>query len=72
MAFGTRRPEAIVWAPTCSSANALAASNARTIGWQPLAWTLNMRGRLPPIQPSSSISSNAFHMPTSPVPPPVG
>jgi rod shape determining protein RodA len=34
--------------------------------------TLIMRGRSLPIQPSCSISSNAFHMPTMPVPPPVG
>jgi len=32
-----------------------------------------MRGRLPVgIQPMRSSSSNAFHMPTIPVPPPVG
>ena len=48
------------------------ASNARTIGAQPAAWTAIMRGRLAPISPTASSSSKAFHMPISPVPPPVG
>jgi hypothetical protein len=42
------------------------------MGAQPLACTVIIRGRCEPIQPSRSISSNAFHIPTSPVPPPVG
>ncbi len=42
------------------------------MGAQPSDWTVTIRGRLGPIQPSFSISPNAFHMPTSPVPPPVG
>ena len=47
-------------------------SKARTIGAQPAACTEIRRGRAAPIQPSASISSNAFHMPMRPVPPPVG
>ena len=39
---------------------------ARRPGRRPCA------GRFGPIQPSASSSSNAFHMPISPVPPPVG
>ena len=31
-----------------------------------------MRGRFEPTKPMVSISSNAFHIPTRPVPPPVG
>ncbi len=42
------------------------------MGAQPVDWTVTMRGRFGPIQPSFSISSKAFHMPTRPVPPPVG
>ena len=72
MALGTRRPEARVWAPRCSAAAFSPARKARTIGWQPEACTLNIRGRFGPIQPMRSISSKAFHMPTRPVPPPVG
>ena len=47
-------------------------SKARTTGWQPSACTAIIFGRLVPIQPSASISSNAFHMPMMPTPPPVG
>ena len=45
---------------------------ARTIGWQPAAWTAIIFGRRAPIQPSCSNSSKAFHMPIMPTPPPVG
>src|SRR5438552_3701077 len=82
IAFGTRKPDATVCAFGNSAANFSPASKARTIGAQPLAWTENIRGRLlfatanpsfgGSIQPSFSISSNAFHIPISPVPPPVG
>ena len=34
--------------------------------------TAYMRGRLGPIRPTACSSSNAFHMPIRPVPPPVG
>jgi hypothetical protein len=56
-----------------SSDRSAPSSNARTIGAQCSAWTDTIFGRLPAaIQPMRSISSNAFHMPTMPVPPPVG
>jgi hypothetical protein len=72
IAFGTRRPEATVYASGNSAAYFSPASKAWTIGAQPAACTANMRGRFAPIQPSTSISSNAFHIPMRPVPPPVG
>ncbi len=73
MARGTRRPSAMVVAPSHGSAFSSPASNARTIGAQPSACTDTMRGRVAGVtQPIRSISSNAFHMPTRPVPPPVG
>jgi hypothetical protein len=71
-AFGTLKPEATVAAFSNSSAKRFPSSNARMMGAHPSDWTETMRGLLPPIQPIASISSNAFHMPTSPVPPPVG
>ncbi len=69
---GTRSPEAIVDGSRHGSAVSLPDSKARTIGAQPAACTTTIRGLAAPIQPSVSISSNAFHMPMSPVPPPVG
>ena len=72
MAAGTRIPAASVEGLTNGSANSRPASNAAAIGAQPSAWTLIMRGRSRPSQPSASISSNAFQIPTIPVPPPVG
>ena len=54
------------------SETSLPSAKAFGIGAQPSAWTENIRGRAAPIQPSSSISSKAFHIPMSPVPPPVG
>ena len=59
-------------APCQGSAYSVPSSHARMMGAQPEACTVIMRGRSEPIQPSASISSNAFHIPTSPVPPPVG
>src|SRR3569832_2211931 len=50
----------------------LPSSKALTIGAQPAACTAIMRGRLEPMKPIFSSSSNAFHMPIRPVPPPVG
>ena len=47
-------------------------SKARTIGAQFSACTDTIFGRRSDFQPSRSISSNAFHIPTMPVPPPVG
>ena len=72
MADGTRIPAAIVCAFSQGSAWRSPRSNARTMGAQPSACTTIIFGRSLPIQPSASISSNAFHMPTIPVPPPVG
>ena len=74
IAFGTRSPSATVRAPCHISARSVPSASARTIGAQPSACTLTMRGRLPPwgSQPMASISAKAFHMPTMPVPPPVG
>ena len=47
--------------------------NPFTIGAHPSAWTDTIFGRRPrAFQPIASISSKAFHMPTMPVPPPVG
>src|SRR5678816_2792316 len=71
-AAGTRRPSATVLAPSHGVAVLTPLSNARTMGAQPVDCTLTMRGRRLSIQPMVCISSNAFHMPTSPVPPPVG
>ena len=72
-AAGTRRPAgARGRALPALGASRAPVSNARTIGAQPSAWTDTIRGRSGPIRPSASSSSNAFHMPTRPVPPPVG
>ena len=54
------------------SETSLPSAKAFGIGAQPSACTAIIRGRFGPIQPSSSISSKAFHMPIRPVPPPVG
>ena len=43
------------------------------MGAHPSAWTDTIRGRRAGLtQPMRSISSNAFHIPIIPVPPPVG
>ena len=44
---------------------------AATTGAQPSACTETRRGSFS-VQPSARISPNAFHIPTRPVPPPVG
>lgn len=72
MATGTRIPAATVSASRHSSAWSAPFSHARTMGAHPVDCTATMRGRFRPIQPISSSSRNAFHMPISPVPPPVG
>ena len=72
IARGTRRPWAAVRAFSHGAAFSVPCSKARTIGAQPSACTETIRGRFAPIQPIASISSKAFHMPTRPVPPPVG
>ena len=71
-ALGTRSPEATVWAFRHISEASVPSSNAFGMGAQPSDCTETIRGRSGPIQPSCSISSNAFHMPMRPVPPPVG
>ena len=72
-AAGTRMPLAMVCAPANGSAKRSPPSKARTIGAQPLDCTATIRGRFSSAsQPSVASSSNAFHMPISPVPPPVG
>ena len=73
IAFGTRRPSATVRALGKSSDRSLPSSNAFTMGAQCSACTETIRGRaVERFQPMRSSSSNAFHMPTIPVPPPVG
>ena len=42
------------------------------MGAQPSAWAAIIRGRWLPRRPIASSSSNAFHMPMRPTPPPVG
>ena len=72
-AAGTRMPLATVAAFSNGVANRSPASNARTIGAHPSLCTATIRGSLSDAsQPNSSSSANAFHMPISPVPPPVG
>src|ERR1019366_6091801 len=70
--LGTRKPAASVWAPSKKRLRGSFSSKGRTTGAQPSACTAIIFGRRPPIQPSFSISSNAFHMPIMPTPPPVG
>ncbi len=65
-------PEAYVEAFSQRRARSAPSSYARTMGAHPSDCTLTIRGRSGPIHPSASISSNAFHIPTIPVPPPVG
>ena len=61
-----------MWAFGNFSETVLPSANAFGIGAHPSAWTANIFVRALPIQPISSISSKAFHMPIKPVPPPVG
>ena len=70
--FGTRRPPAIVRAPSQGSASARPSRKAFTRGAQPSACTAIILGRFSLTKPSLPSSSNAFQKPTSPVPPPVG
>src|ERR1035438_6466725 len=70
--LGTRNPAATVEAFSQNWLRVSPRSNARTTGWQPSTCTAIIFGRLPPIQPNASISSNAFHIPIMPTPPPVG
>ena len=72
-ARGTRRPSAMVCASVTGAAASRPSANALTMGAQPSACTEIMRGRAPgAIQPMASSSSKPFHIPISPVPPPVG
>ena len=52
--------------------NRFAALEGADHGAQPVACTTIIFGRFDPIQPSASISPNAFHMPMRPTPPPAG
>jgi hypothetical protein len=70
--FGTRRPDAIVAALSKNSELSRCCSNALTMGAQPEACAEIIRGRSRPISPMVSSSSNAFHIPIRPTPPPVG
>ena len=73
IALGTRKPSATVLALGKSSERSWPSSNAFTIGAQCSACTDTMRGRTGEVfQPMCSSSSKAFHIPTMPVPPPVG
>src|SRR5215207_7602124 len=71
-ADGTRMPAARVSAFSKGLAKRSPASKARTMGAQPSACAAIMRGRSGPMRPTASSSAKAFHMPTRPVPPPVG
>ena len=71
-ALGTRRPCAWVVAFSQKGASSRPSWNAFTIGAQPSACTAYIRGRFAPTKPIASISAKAFHIPTRPVPPPVG
>ena len=69
---GTRSPLATVHASGHSAMRDSPRSKARTTGAQPVDCTAISLGVGPSTQPSALSSSNAFHMPTRPVPPPVG
>ena len=73
-AAGTRRPLAMVWALANGSAKRCPASKARDDRGAAVALAADQPRQLrrPSSQPSSRSSANAFHMPISPVPPPVG
>ena len=59
-------------APSHIGASSLPSEKALTIGAQPSACTAYILGRRGGTKPICSSSSNAFHMPMRPVPPPVG
>ena len=65
-------PNASVCVPSSSVLSSSPASNAVTIGGQPVDCTATSRGSVSPIQPSSRISSIALWIPISPTPPPAG
>ena len=69
---GTRSPSAAVRASAQALVRLSPASKARTTGAQPAACTATRRGGGPSIQPIAPSSAKACHIPTSPVPPPVG
>src|SRR5437899_10534135 len=69
---GTRRPAATVCGIGHGSAVSRPAFQALTSGAQPSAWMTPKRGHVSSYQPSSRSSCSAFHIPTIPVPPPVG
>src|SRR5260221_1846726 len=71
---GTRNPLACVSGFSHGVARSACASNARTMGAQPLACATIMRGKATSggSHPPSRISAKTFHIPMSPVPPPVG
>src|SRR2546428_2677206 len=71
-AFGTRSPGAIVAGFFQGSEPSLPSLNAFTIGAHPSAWTNAIFGIGPSCHPRSRSSWNAFHSPTTAVPPPVG
>src|SRR5262249_54481451 len=71
-ACGTRIPDAMVCASSHRGACSVPFSKARPIGAQPAACTATIRGRFAPTKPIASNSAKAFHIPISPVPPPVG
>ena len=71
-AAGTLIPAASVLGFWNGSANCWLLRYAFTIGEHPSACTHIILGRSVPIHPSFCISSSAFHIPTIPVPPPVG
>ena len=70
---GTFRPVQIV-GPVCGSAvvSSAPSSKARTRGVVTSDCTQIIFGRRESTRPSASSSSKAFHMPSTPVPPPVG
>src|SRR5262249_23892436 len=72
IAAGTRMPAAMVCAFSHGVAVSAPESKARTIGAQPSDCTAMRWGKGPSSQRSSESSCQAFHMPMSPVPPPVG
>ena len=64
----------LVWASSTRVANSSPASKALTMGAQPVACTATIFGSLVSgeMRPMALSSAKAFHMPMSPVPPPVG
>ncbi len=69
---GTLRPTQSVSPPGAAVVSAAPDCHASTSGGVTSDCTQTMRGRAAPITPRASSSSHAFHMPSTPVPPPVG